>query len=296
MGKLYQHTFTDSESKVQLFQWITKNISDLTRPEINRAFKEGRIKLNGRAVHPAYIVKSNEILQFDWDVVRHKIELIPQNLPLTIIYEDNDLLVVNKPRGQVCHPNLEYHQDTLVNALLWYYPNLPVIAGEEAQPGLVHRIDKDTSGLLVIAKNMRTMKHLSQQFYLHTIKRKYWALVWGVPAPPMGSVNVTLGRKDVGRRITVPQSPAEGGKESVTHYKLIEKLGYLSLVECTLETGRTHQIRAHMKYIGHPLFNDVIYDGRHAKFGPRKRFLSRLCLQLFSIFQRTCFACKNTGV
>ncbi len=269
MGKLYRHIFSDFDSEVELFQCIISNIPELSRHQINRAFKEGRMKLNGRAVHPAYVVKSNDTLQFDWRIVKHKIDLFPQNLPLEIIYEDTELLVVNKPQGQVCHPNLEYHSDTLVNALLWRFPDLPVAVGEEEQPGLVHRIDKDTSGLLVIAKNMSTMKDLSEQFYHHSIKRKYWALIWGVPNPPNGVVKVPLGRKDVGRRITVPQTKELGGKKSVTHYKLIEKLGYVSLVECTLETGRTHQIRAHLKYIGHPLFNDVLYDGRHAKFGPR---------------------------
>jgi 23S rRNA pseudouridine1911/1915/1917 synthase len=178
------------------------------------------------------------------------------------VYEDAELLIVNKPAGMVVHPAHQNWSGTLVNALTYHFSRLPEMPSNEGRPGLVHRIDKDTSGLLVIAKTETAMTHLARQFFEHTISRAYLALVWGVPSPAEGTISVNLGRSPRDRRITVAFPEGNHGRTAVTHYRVLKDLRYVSLVECRLETGRTHQIRAHMKYLGHPLFADELYGGK----------------------------------
>jgi 23S rRNA pseudouridine1911/1915/1917 synthase len=177
------------------------------------------------------------------------------------VYEDAELLVVDKPAGMVVHPAYNNWTGTLVNALVYHFQNLPEMPDNEGRPGLVHRIDKDTSGLLVIAKTEHALNRLAKQFFDHSIERTYQALVWGVPKETAGTVDVMLGRSLKDRRVVTAYPEGDYGKRAITHYKVLQDLRYVSLIECKLETGRTHQIRAHMKYLGHPLFNDATYGG-----------------------------------
>jgi len=187
-------------------------------------------------------------------------EVYPENLPLSIMYEDDDVLIINKAAGMVVHPGFNNYDGTLVNGLVYHFNQLPELPGNSGRPGLVHRIDKDTSGLLVISKNERAMAWLARQFFDHSITRKYLALVWG-DLEKDGTITGYIGRSLKDRRVMSIYNEEEKGKWAVTHYKVLERLNYVTLIECQLETGRTHQIRAHLKHIGHPLFNDAIYGG-----------------------------------
>jgi 23S rRNA pseudouridine1911/1915/1917 synthase len=187
-------------------------------------------------------------------------EVYPENIPINIVHEDDDILIVNKEAGMVVHPGYNNYTGTLVNALVYHFQQLPTLPGNDGRPGLVHRIDKDTSGLLVISKNERAMNWLAKQFFEHTITRKYIALVWG-DLQQDGTITGYIGRSLKDRRVMSIYDDEENGKWSVTHYKVLERLNYVTLIECELETGRTHQIRAHMKHIGHPLFSDAMYGG-----------------------------------
>jgi 23S rRNA pseudouridine1911/1915/1917 synthase len=208
-------------------------------------------------------------------------DVVPENIPLEIEYEDNDLLVVNKPAGMVVHPAYNNWTGTLVNALTFHFQNLPTMPDNEGRPGLVHRIDKDTTGLLVIAKTEMAMTQLAKQFFDHAIERTYYALVWGVPEPGEGTIEVNIGRSIKDRRIVVAYPEGEAGREAITHYKVLKDLRYVSLVQCNLETGRTHQIRSHMKFIGHPLFNDSTYGG--------DRILKGTVFSKYKFFVENCF-------
>jgi 23S rRNA pseudouridine1911/1915/1917 synthase len=206
---------------------------------------------------------------------------VPEDIPLEIVYEDSDLLVVNKPPGMVVHPAYNNWTGTLVNALAFHFQNLPTMPDNHGRPGLVHRIDKDTSGLLVIAKTELSMTRLARQFYDHSIERSYTALVWGLLENDTGTIDVNLGRGYKDRRITTAFPEADYGRRAVTHYQVIKPLRYVSLVSCQLETGRTHQIRAHLKYIGHPLFNDSAYGG--------SKILKGTVFSKYKAFVENCF-------
>ena len=208
-------------------------------------------------------------------------EVIPEDITLNIVFEDPYLLVVNKPAGMVVHPAYNNWSGTLVNALAYHFQNLPTMPDNQGRPGLVHRIDKDTSGLLVIAKTESAMTGLAKQFYHHSIDRSYTALVWGIPEPEAGTIDVNLGRSFKDRRITAPFPDGDHGRKAITHYQVFKPLRYVSLVTCKLETGRTHQIRAHMKYIGHPLFNDAAYGG--------DRILKGTVFSKYKAFVQNCF-------
>ena len=188
-------------------------------------------------------------------------DIKPENIPINIVFEDADLLVLNKPAGMVVHPAHGNWEGTLVNALVYHFQNLPTSRNGEIRPGLVHRIDKDTSGLMVIAKTEFAMTHLARQFFDHSIERTYNALVWGIPEPADGTITGYIGRSVKDRKVQAIYDDEAKGKWAVTHYKTLEALRYVSLVQCNLETGRTHQIRAHFKHIGHPFFNDAMYGG-----------------------------------
>jgi len=222
-------------------------------------------------------------------------DVLPENIPLNIVFEDDHLLVVNKAAGMVVHPAHQNWSGTLVNALTYHFQNLPQMAGNDGRPGLVHRIDKDTSGLLVIAKTEKAMTSLAKQFFDHSIERTYQAIVWGVPDPPQGTINVNVGRSLKDRRVTTAFPEADFGRHAITHYKLLQDLRYVSLIECKLETGRTHQIRAHMKFIGHPIFNDATYGGNEplkgTVFSKYKQFVDNC----FKIIPRQSLHAKTLG-
>ncbi|MEY3843231.1 MAG: hypothetical protein RIR80_803, partial [Bacteroidota bacterium] len=221
-------------------------------------------------------------------------EIYPENIPLNIVFEDEEIVIINKTAGMVVHPGFNNYTGTLVHALAYHFENLPNLNGNYARPGLVHRIDKDTSGLLVISKNEQAMTFLAKQFFDHSIHRKYVALVWGDIAEG-GTVSGYIGRSLKDRRVMDIYETEEKGKWSVTHYKVLERLNYVTLIECELETGRTHQIRAHMQHIGHPLFNDASYGGdkilKGTSFTKYKQFIDNC----FSICPRQTLHAKSLG-
>ncbi|MEM6831712.1 MAG: RluA family pseudouridine synthase, partial [Bacteroidota bacterium] len=221
--------------------------------------------------------------------------VVPEDIPLHIIYEDEYLLIVDKPAGMVVHPAYQNWSGTLVNALAFHFQNLPEMKGNNGRPGLVHRIDKDTSGLLVIAKTEEAMNGLAKQFYDHSIERTYYALVWGVPTESQGTINVHVGRSLKDRRITAAFPKGDFGKTAITHYTVVKDLRYVSLIKCTLETGRTHQIRAHMKYIGHPLFNDATYGGDQIHKGTIFTKYKQFVTNCFKTIPRQALHAKTLG-
>ena len=222
-------------------------------------------------------------------------DVVPEDIPLDIVFEDEYLLVVNKPAGMVVHPAYQNWTGTLVNALAFHFQNLPEMKGNEGRPGLVHRIDKDTSGLLVIAKTEQAMNGLAKQFFDHSIERTYYALVWGEPDPADGTINVNVGRSLKDRRITMAFPKGDFGKTAITHYKTLRTLRYVSLIQCNLETGRTHQIRAHMKYLGHTLFNDATYGGDQVLKGTVFSKYKQFVQNCFKVMPRQALHAKSLG-
>jgi 23S rRNA pseudouridine1911/1915/1917 synthase len=240
-------------------------------------------------------VKPDDLVAVVLPYPHQEYEILPENIPLNIIYEDEQIIVVNKDAGMVVHPGHGNYTGTLVNALCWHLKDVPLFQSGEIRPGLVHRIDKDTSGILVIAKTELALARLAKQFYDHTTQRTYNALVWGIPDPPEGTITGNIGRS-IRDRLKMQIFPeGDNGKPAVTHYSLIEKLGYVSLIECRLETGRTHQIRAHMEYIKHPVFNDERYGGnkilRGTVFTKYKQFVENC----FEMMPRHALHAKSLG-
>ena len=253
------------QSPIRLDKFLMDRLERVSRNRVQNAIKAGSIQVNNKEVKPNYKVRPlDDISVLLPKPSRETYKVIPQDISLDIIYEDDDLLIVNKPANMCAHPGIGHSKDTLVNALAYHFNEtpLPVMSGNEAdRPGLVHRIDKDTTGLMVIAKNAFAMSHLAKQFFHHSIQRKYHALVWGEFEDDEGTVVAHVGR-DIRHRKRMTAFPeGDRGKWAVTHYKVLERLYYVSLVECQLETGRTHQIRVHMKHKGHPLFSDEKYGG-----------------------------------
>ncbi len=268
---------------VRIDKFLMARLPNVTRTKIQDGIHLEFIKVNEKPVKPNYKIHPNDVITVTLpDPPRDK-DVIPENIPLNIVFEDDHLLIINKPAGMVVHPAYQNWSGTVVNALAYHFQQLPQMPGNEGRPGLVHRIDKDTSGLLVIAKTERALTHLAKQFFDHTIERTYWAIAWGVPDPPAGTINLHVGRSLKDRRLTVAFPDGDFGRHAITHYKLLQDLRYVSVVECRLETGRTHQIRAHMKHIGHTLFNDAMYGGNQALkgtvFSKYKQFVDN-CFQL----------------
>lgn len=264
-------------------KFLVARMEKSSRNRIQQAAEAGCILVNGKAVKSNYRVKPLDVVQIVMDRPRYELEIIPEDIPLDIVYEDDYLLVVNKPAGLVVHPGHGNYSGTLVNALAWHFKDNPDYDVDDPRMGLVHRIDKDTSGLLVVAKTPDAKTDLGKQFFNKTTRREYVAVTWGVPEPRKGTVTGNIGRNPKDRlQMTVlpPENPE--GKHAVTHYEVIEPLGYVSVVKCRLETGRTHQIRVHMKHIGHPLFNDSRYGGdeilRGERTGSYRQFVAN-CLQ-----------------
>ena len=263
-AELYEHfrvVVDKGQSQVRVDKYLFERLVNSSRNRIQKAADAGLIMANGTPVKSSYKVKPCDVLTVMMDRPRYDNDIIPEDIPLDIVYEDNDLMVVNKPAGLVVHPGCGNYHGTLVNAIAWHLKDNPKYDPNDPQVGLVHRIDKDTSGLLVVAKTPDAKTHLGLQFYNKTTKRKYNALVWGVVENNEGTIEGNIGRNPKDRmQMAVLSDPAQG-KHAVTHYRVLERLGYVTLVECVLETGRTHQIRVHMKHIGHTLFNDERYGG-----------------------------------
>ncbi len=262
--QLYEHhrvVVDKGQTSERMDKFLSLRLGGVSRAKIQAAAKAGCILVNGKAEKSNYMVKPCDVITIlmpnpplDW-------EIIPQDLPIEIVYEDEDVLVVNKAAGMVVHPGCGNYDGTLLNALAFYFQGKKGKDGEPIQPYLVHRIDKDTSGLLLISKHEAAQTILAKQFFYHTIERKYQALVWGDMKEECGTIDANIARDPQNRLIRSVTNDPSVGKHAVTHWRLLERFGYVSLVECVLETGRTHQIRAHMRSIGHPLFNDAMYGG-----------------------------------
>ncbi|MBL0343242.1 MAG: RluA family pseudouridine synthase [Bacteroidetes bacterium] len=272
------------QSLLRIDKFLLARLQNVSRNRIQNASEAGSILVNGKAVKSSYRVKPLDLVTIVLAHPPRLVEIIAENIPLNIVYEDDDLIIVNKQAGLVVHPGYGNYTGTLVNALAFhFYPELlgKSIEAENERPGLVHRIDKNTSGLVVIARTEKALTFLAKQFFDRTIKRRYIALVWGDFDHEEGTVTGHIGRNQTDRKSMEVYPGGEHGKHAVTHYKVIERLGYLTIVECRLETGRTHQIRAHMKYIGHPLFNDETYGG--------KRVLKGTTFNKYKLFVENCF-------
>lgn len=294
--ELYEHySFKAGKGQepLRVDKFLMNFVENATRNKVQQAAKQGNIFVNGVAVRSNHRVKANDEVKVMFAHPPHEYLLTPENIPIDIVYEDDQLLVVNKPAGMVVHPGHGNYSGTLINALIYHFENLPNNGSN--RPGLVHRIDKDTSGLLVIAKTEEAMLHLAQQFFNKTSEREYIALVWGNVEQDEGTIEGHIGRhlKD---RLQMDVFP-EGnyGKEAITHYKVLERFGYVTLISCKLETGRTHQIRVHMKHIGHTLFNDERYGGdkilKGTTFAKYKQFVENC----FDVLPRQALHAKTLG-
>jgi 23S rRNA pseudouridine1911/1915/1917 synthase len=290
--ELFEHYRLKSDpgqSLLRIDKYLSDRIENTSRTRIQNAANAGNILVNNRPVKPNYKVKPGDIIQIVLPTPPREIELIPEN----IIYEDDDLLVVNKEPGMVVHPAYGNYTGTLVNALMWHFKDLPLFNTGETRPGLVHRLDKNTSGILVVAKNEYALNRLSRQFFERTTDRRYNALVWGIPDPPEGTITGNVGRNIKDRKIMQVFIDGDEGKPAVTHYKVLEDLGYISLIECKLETGRTHQIRVHLSYIKHPLFNDEEYGGDQILKGTTFTKYQQFIKNCFKILPRQALHAKS---
>jgi 23S rRNA pseudouridine1911/1915/1917 synthase len=281
------------QEPVRVDKFLMNRIENATRNKIQKAAKSGYIFSNNIPVKQNYKVKPGDNVKVMFHHPPHGNLLVGEKMHIDVVYEDNDLMVINKPPNQVVHPGHGNYTGTLLNGLIYYNDNLP--ENNDGRPGLVHRIDKDTSGLLVVAKSETALTVLAKQFFEKKIERKYLAIVWGVPNPAKDTINKNLSRDKKNRMIMSVPNEDDIGKKAVTHYNIIEDLGYVSLIECQLETGRTHQIRAHMKHIGHPIFNDVRYGGdkilKGTIFNKYKQFVDNC----FKIMPRQALHAKTLG-
>lgn len=285
-GALFEHyhiVVDPGQTLLRIDKFLSNRLMNATRSRLQAAADEGKVLVNKIPVKSSYKVKPGDEISIVMDYPRRELKIIPENIPLNIVYEDDSLIVINKPAGLVVHPGHGNYSGTLVNALAYHFKELPLFNSDDPRPGLIHRIDKNTSGLLVIAKTTEAKVSLSLQFFEKTTKRRYVALVWGDLEKNEGTITGNIGRSLKNRQVFTVFPEGEHGKHAVTHYKVIERLGYVNLVECRLETGRTHQIRVHMKHIGHPLFNDDNYGGdqilRGTTFTKYKQFVAN-CFQM----------------
>lgn len=296
--ELYEHHRIVADAKqslLRLDKFLMDRLPNVSRTKVQKAIDEGFVKVNDKIIKSNYKVHPRDVITIALPEPPKDTEVLPEDIPLDIIYEDEALLLVNKSAGMVVHPAFNNWSGTLVNALVWHFQHLPTMPNNDGRPGLVHRIDKDTSGLLVIAKSEDAMRLLARQFFDHSIERTYLALVWGEPTEDQGTIDANLGRSPKDRRITEVFEDPEMGRRAITHWKVLKRLRYVSLIQCNLETGRTHQIRAHMKYLGHPLFNDSTYGGdkilKGTQFGKYKSFVDNC----FSLMPRQALHAKSLG-
>lgn len=297
-AELFEHfrfVADPGQSLLRIDMFLLHRLSETSRSKIKAAADAGCVLVNDLQVKANYKVKPGDVITVMLSYPRKHYELIPEDIPLNIVYEDDTLLVVNKNPGMVVHPAHGNFSGTLVHALAYRYRDLDIFSAEDNRGGLVHRIDKDTSGLLVVAKTEKAKSHLGKQFFDKTSYRVYQALVWGVPKEPQGTIERYIGRSPKNRQVMHVFPDESQGKKAITHYKVLEDLGYISLIECRLETGRTHQIRIHMKHIGHPLFNDTDYGGseilKGTTFSKYKQFVDNC----FKILPRQALHAKELG-
>lgn len=295
---LYEHyrfVANKGQNALRVDKYLMNLIEKATRNKIQKAAASGNIHVNGVAVKSNYKVKGNDVVTVLFEHPPYEFLLVPEDIPIDIVYEDDAVLVVNKAPGMVVHPGHGNYSGTLINALTFHFDNLP--NNSSNRPGLVHRIDKDTSGLLVVAKTEEAMTHLAKQFFNKTTEREYVALVWGNVEEEEGTIEGNIGRHPKNRlqNTVYENDDEERGKPAITHFKVLERLGYVTLVSCRLETGRTHQIRVHMKYIGHTLFNDERYGGekilKGTTFSKYKQFVDNC----FKVLPRQALHARTLG-
>ena len=296
---LYEHfrfVADKGQAPLRVDKYLMNKVENATRNRIQKSAKDGNIFVNDIIVKSNYKVKANDVVTVLFEHPPYEMLLTPEDLPIDIVYEDDALLVVNKAAGMVVHPGHGNYSGTLINALAFHFDNLPNNSSD--RPGLVHRIDKDTTGLLVVAKTEEAIAHLSKQFFNKTTEREYVAIAWGAMKEEHGTIEGHIGRHPKNRlQNTVYLDPddLEKGKPAITHYKVLEHLGYVTLVSCKLETGRTHQIRVHMKHIGHTLFNDERYGGnailKGTTFSKYKQFVDNC----FKLLPRQALHAKTLG-
>lgn len=283
------------QSLLRVDKFLTNRLEHATRNKIQIAADSGHVLVNGLPVKSNYRVKPKDVITIEMAYPPREIEIIPQDIPLNIVYEDESLLVINKDPGMVVHPGHGNYSGTLVNALAWHLKDNPLFKKNDPRPGLVHRIDKDTSGLLVVAKTELAKVFLAKQFFDKTSDRTYQALVWGNLESESGTIVGNIGRSLKDRMQMAVFPDGDFGKTAVTHYKVLERLGYVNLIECKLETGRTHQIRAHMKYIGHTLFNDTRYGGNEVLKGTTFAKYKQFVVNTFKVLPRQALHAKTLG-
>lgn len=296
---LFEHfrlNVDEGQEPLRIDKFMSSHLEDCSRNRIQCAIKEGYVHVGDRTVKSNYIVRPGDVIRFMMPYRRRGVEIKPQDIPLDIVYEDSELLVVNKPAGMVVHPGHGNFDGTLVNALAFHLGiHQTADEGDERMGMLVHRIDKDTSGLLVVAKTDEAQIRLAKQFYDHSTERKYYALVWGNLADDEGTIEGYIGRDPSDRLCFKPVDDPQKGKWAVTHYKVLERFGYVTLVQCVLETGRTHQIRVHMSSIGHPLFGDERYGGTLIREGTVYSKYRQFIRNCFEICPRQALHAKTLG-
>jgi 23S rRNA pseudouridine1911/1915/1917 synthase len=291
----YRFNVDKGQSSMRIDKYLFNRLEDISRNKIQNASKAGNILVNEKPARPSYNIKPGDIISIVLPHPLHEFEIIPENILVDIVYEDNSILVVNKAPGMVVHPGHGNYTGTLVNALTYHLKDLPTYKTGETRPGLVHRIDKDTSGIIVIAKTEIALNKLAKQFYNHTIDRTYNALVWGNLDNDEDEIAGHIGRSRHDRMKMQVYPAGDYGKHAVTHYKVLERLGYVNLIECKLETGRTHQIRVHMEYIKHPLFNDERYGGNRILKGTTFTKYRQFVKNCFKILPRHALHAKSLG-
>lgn len=297
--ELYEHfrfVVDPGTEIIRLDRYLTNLMAHTSRNRIQQAAKADCILVNDRPVKSNYRVHPRDVISILLPRPVHVFELVAEDIPLDIVYEDEDVILINKPAGMVVHPAVGNFTGTLVNALLWHFQGQHNAAGEEVKPLLVHRIDKNTSGIMIVAKSEIAQMKLAAHFFEHTIDRRYQALVWGDFPDDEGTIIGNVGRNPQNRMVmTVFPEGSEQGKHAVTHYRVIERFGYVTLIECRLETGRTHQIRVHMKHIGHPLFNDESYGGNEILKGTTFTKYKQFVNNCFKVLPRQALHAKSLG-
>lgn len=296
--ELFEHhriVVDPGQQPLRLDKFLFDRLPNASRSKIQGAVKLGFVLVNKEQIKPNYKIRPDDVIVISLPEPPRDTEVVPEDIPLDIVFEDDHLLIVNKAAGMVVHPAFQNWSGTLVNALAYHFTQLPEMPNNEGRPGLVHRIDKGTSGLLVIAKTEQAMSGLAKQFFDHSIERTYWALIWGEPKEAKGTIDVHVGRSLKDRKITVAFPEGDFGRHAITHYEVLKELRYISLVKCNLETGRTHQIRAHMKYIGHPLFGDTTYGGNKVVKGTQFSKYKSFVDNCFKIMPRQALHAKSLG-
>ncbi len=285
------------QEPLRIDKFLMSRIEGATRNKLQRSINNDMVLVNGKAVRPNYKIRpADEVIVYS-DMHPDGTDVVPEPMDLNIVYEDDHLMLINKPAGMVVHPGSGNYSGTLLNGVAWYLQQQKPGLSEETLPrfGLVHRIDKNTSGLLVMAKNDTAMRHLAKQFFDHTIERKYIALVWGDVEQDEGTIVAHVGRHQRFRKLFEAYPEGDHGKEAITHYRVLERFGYVTLVQCILETGRTHQIRVHMKYIGHPLFSDDFYGGDRIVKGTVYAKYKQFVDNCFALCPRQALHAKTLG-